>query len=244
MAPRYAAVRPDLHSKVVAYLQQLVAAAPPLRAALDVGCGTGLSTRPLRAVAERVVGLDPAPSMLREAQLTNGASYVRGHAEALPFGDAAFGLLTIGCAYHWCDTRVFLAEAVRVLDPQGLLLIYDSFFLGESPRSSALLDWLSSQHWPRLPQTPRNPLPEPGMSPHPSFELVSSCFLETWVPMSRGVLLTYLTTQSGVVASVESGERSLEHIESRLLSGLSALVPEEGAEFRFGGPLWVLRRLP
>jgi hypothetical protein len=61
--------------------------------------------------------------------------------------------------------------------------------------------------------------------------------------MSRDALLTYLTTQSGAVAAVESGERTLADIESSLLSGLSEFVPERGSEFRFGGPVWVARRV-
>ena len=45
-------------------------------------------------------------------------------------------------------------------------------------------------------------------------------------------------------AAVESGEQTLEEIQSFLLSGLSALMPEEGREFRLGGPVWVVRPIP
>jgi hypothetical protein len=46
---------------------------------------------------------------------------------------------------------------------------------------------------------------------------------------SPRALVTYLTTQSAAVAAIESGERSLEEMESFLASGLSDLVPEEDA---------------
>jgi len=177
------------------------------------------------------------------ARRAGGASYARGIAEALPFADARLAFVSIGCAYHWCETEAFLGEAARALEPRGHLLIYDSFFLGESPRSSTLLDWLTREHWNRLPRTPRSPLPVLGEFFHPCFELVESHFLDAWVPMSRRTLLTYLTTQSGAVAAIESGERSLEEMESFLASGLSDLVPEDDAEFRFGSPLWLLRRV-
>jgi SAM-dependent methyltransferase len=241
VARRYAATRPDVHSEVVTYLRDLLALQTPLSAALDVGCGTGLSTRPLCAIAERVVGLDPAPFMLQEARRAGGASYIRGNAEDLPFGRDRFDLLSIGCAYHWCETEAFLGEALRVIQASGHLVIYDNCYFADSPHSSALLDWLSSEYWPRLPHTPRNPLPEPGAFDHESFELVEGAFIETWVRMSRQELLVYLTTQSGAVAAVESGEQALEGIESLLFSGLSSLMPEEGGEFRFGGPVWVVR---
>ena len=179
--------------------------------------------------------------MLREARRTGGASYVRARAERLPFPRASFDLLTLGCAYHWCDREAFLGEALRVLRPSGHLVLYDSFFYGESPGSSALYDWLTSVHWSQLPRTPRNPLPEVGAFDHPSFELVHSCTLDRWIPMSRDTLAVYLTTQSGAVAAVESGERSVAEIDSFRLSGLSKIVPSQGGEFRFASPLRVVR---
>jgi hypothetical protein len=156
-------------------------------------------------------------------------------------GIASVDLVTIGCAYHWCDPDAFLADTLRVLSRKGHLAIYDNFFFGDSPRSTALFDWLSSEYWPGLPRAPRNPLPEIGAFEDPRFELVDSRFLEAWVPMSRELLVLYLTTQSGAVAAVESGERSLSDIESHLLSNVSRLVSDESREFRFGGPIWVVR---
>ena len=242
VAPRYARSRPDVLGALVPdHRRALGLGDALLRSALDVGCGTGLSTRPLRAVAKQCVGIDLSQAMLREAVRDGEAHYVRGRAEALPFPAASFDLLTIGCAYHWCDTPRFLSEVLRVLRPDGHLVVYDNYFFGDSPGSNALFRWLSSEHWPKLPRTPRNPLPELGSFHDPRFELVESRQLEHWVPMSREALVTYLTTQSGAVACVESGERSLEEIEASLHAGLADLVPETGGRFRFGGPCWILR---
>lgn len=241
VAPRYASARPDVHSAVVKYLQRVLGSAKALGPALDVGFGTGLSTRPLHALTHFVVGLDLSHSMLDEAVGAGGAWYVRARAEALPFPDSSFSLLTIGCAYHWCEPDAFLGEAIRVLSPNSHLAIYDNFFFADRPRSTAVFDGLSSEYWAHLPRTPRNPLPEIGSFDDSRFELVASCFLESWVPMTWELLMRYLSTQSGAVAAVESQQRSLSRIESLLLSGLERLVPEGGQEFHFGGPIWVVR---
>jgi SAM-dependent methyltransferase len=129
-----------------------VAPAARVARALDVGCGTGLSTRPLRRLARTVVGLDPAAAMLREAKRARRASYVQGRAEQLPVTDASFDVVTIGCAYHWCDSEAFLGEAARILRSGGALVIYDNGFLGEVSGSAAILEWLKSEHWSRLPE--------------------------------------------------------------------------------------------
>ena len=241
MGPRYAASRPDVHSKIVAHIQQVVAPVNLIPLAADVGCGTGLSTRPLAAVARSVLGLDPAAAMLLEARKHGGVPYVRARAEALPLRGASVDLVTIGCTYHWCDPLQFLREAARVLCSRGWLVIYDNWILGQEPRSSAVLDWIKSEYWARLPRTPRNPLPDAGDFSHPSFDVVGNDFIDESVPMSRVALITYLTTQSSAVAAVESGHTTLRDLEAFLETGLSRFVPQAVAEFRFGGPIFYLR---
>ena len=69
--------------------------------------------------------------MLARAPLEAGVRYVEAQAEDLPFGDGAFGLVTVALALHWFDRSRFLAEARRVLEPSGWLTIYDNGFFGE-----------------------------------------------------------------------------------------------------------------
>lgn len=244
VAPRYAAARPEIHAAVADYVRRHVDSKTLGGPVLDVGCGTGLSTRPFQTLAGHVVGVDPSASMLAEASRIGGPHYVRGLAEALPFGDAAFSLVTIGCAYHWCEPAAFLDEAIRVLTPTGILVLYDNFFYADKPRASAVFDWLTAEYWGRLPKAPRNPLPEVGSFDDVRFEVMASGFLESWIEMTRELLVLYLTTQSGVVAAVQSGQYSLPEIESHLRRGLAGLVSEEGQAFRFGGPVWVLKVTP
>ena len=67
----------------------------PGAATLDVGCGEGRVTRDLVARGHRVTGLDASPTLLRAAAEADPASrYVVGPAEALPFEDRAFDLVS------------------------------------------------------------------------------------------------------------------------------------------------------
>jgi ubiquinone/menaquinone biosynthesis C-methylase UbiE len=95
---------------------------------LDVACGTGLYTRAFarRLPAGRVIGLDAAAAMLREARRrteTGAASpLVRADAAALPFATAAFDRVHCGAALHLlADLDAALGEMRRVLRPGGLL---------------------------------------------------------------------------------------------------------------------------
>jgi ubiquinone/menaquinone biosynthesis C-methylase UbiE len=119
VARRYAQARPDFHAEVVALITERL---PSVRRGLDVGCGTGLSTRPLAKIADVCVGVDVSAEMLSEAlaRTSPHVYFVAGTAERLPFTDGAFELVTVSSAAHWFDQEAFLTEARRVMRSSGV----------------------------------------------------------------------------------------------------------------------------
>ncbi|MFH0792230.1 MAG: methyltransferase domain-containing protein [bacterium] len=100
-------------------------------AALDIACGTGLSTLPLLEKFKRVVGLDLSAGMLEKAneELKQkgifNLSFIRGDMTEMPFTDNSFDALTcIGAVFHLSEEQEqnFAREA-RVLRPGGTLVI-------------------------------------------------------------------------------------------------------------------------
>jgi len=96
---------------------------------LDVATGTGLVARAATKVLAQpraVIGLDPSGGMLREGRKTHSALLVQGTVEELPFGDDCFDFLSMGYALrHVADLRVAFAECLRVLKPDGRLLVLE-----------------------------------------------------------------------------------------------------------------------
>jgi demethylmenaquinone methyltransferase / 2-methoxy-6-polyprenyl-1,4-benzoquinol methylase len=95
---------------------------------LDVATGTGLLARGAARVvgkSGRVIGVDPSRGMLQEAQKALPSSpLVQGRAEALPFRDASFDMLSMCFALrHVPDLDVAFGEYYRVLKPGGRLLL-------------------------------------------------------------------------------------------------------------------------
>ena len=107
-----------------AYLSELLAVRALLPwdgRGLEIGVGTGRFAAPLGVE----FGIDPAGEMLEYAR-DRGIRVVRAVAEALPFGPAAFDLVTsFDVLYHrWVtDDRAAVCELARVLAPGGLLLV-------------------------------------------------------------------------------------------------------------------------
>ena len=100
----------------------------PGAAVLDVGIGTGLVAREALALigsAGSLVGVDPSPGMMGQAQLP-GTLLLTGRAESLPQPDASCDFLSMGYALrHIADVTAAFAEFHRTLRPGGRLLVLE-----------------------------------------------------------------------------------------------------------------------
>ena len=97
-------------------------------AVADIGCGPGTAARRAARRGASVVGIDPAPVMLRLARFltrrsTRPVRYAEGSAEALPLPDSSVSVAwSIASVHHWADLDAGLHEARRVLKPGGRLV--------------------------------------------------------------------------------------------------------------------------
>jgi ubiquinone/menaquinone biosynthesis C-methylase UbiE len=93
---------------------------------VDIGCGSGATARHAAALGATVIGVDPAPMMLRVARLTarhRRVRYAIGTAEALPIDDGAATIAwSIATVHHWHDVDAGIAEVHRVVRPAGRFL--------------------------------------------------------------------------------------------------------------------------
>ncbi|XP_056245552.1 putative methyltransferase DDB_G0268948 [Seriola aureovittata] len=122
---RYRFTPPDeLKNIILQYLDKKKG--QPHVLAVDLGCGTGQNSRLLAPHFRQVVGIDVSECQLEEAKAVPGypnITYRKGTAEELPFADGSVDLLTAASAAHWFDRSRFLAEASRVLKPQGCMAL-------------------------------------------------------------------------------------------------------------------------
>jgi SAM-dependent methyltransferase len=92
----------------------------------DVGCGTGTLLMHARSLGIAAAGVEPDPAKVAEAS-AQGLDVYAGTAEALPFPDAAFDLVTFeNSLHHVADIGRGLAEAMRVA--RRAVVIVDPWF--------------------------------------------------------------------------------------------------------------------
>jgi ubiquinone/menaquinone biosynthesis C-methylase UbiE len=120
---------------------------------LEVGCGTGRLAEALeqRALA-RVWAVDASGEMVARAKAL-GVNARVGRAEALPFKAGWFDAVVMRMVVHLVDRRRALAEAARVLRPDGVLVIAT-----EDPASFEEV-WFA-QYFPSVPELERSRFPD------------------------------------------------------------------------------------
>src|SRR5215204_3013382 len=98
---------------------------------VDLGSGTGLSTRAWAERATEVVGIEPNPEMRKAAERRIGQEnvrYVDGFASETGLEPASADLVTCSQSFHWMERGPVLTEAARILREGGVFAAYDYDF--------------------------------------------------------------------------------------------------------------------
>ncbi len=94
-------------------------AAPAELVAVDVGAGTGISSRLLAERGVRVSAVEPNRAMREAAAAHPGVTWLEGSAEAIPLPEAAADLTLAAQAFHWFRAEEALREMARVTKSGG-----------------------------------------------------------------------------------------------------------------------------
>jgi ubiquinone/menaquinone biosynthesis C-methylase UbiE len=99
---------------------------------LDVGCGTGITTRQLASRCAHVTAVDVSEPMLATARRVYDPriTYRLAAANALPFSRGSFDIVAAFSAFHWFPQPSSIHEMQRVLRPGGMILVVNRSSVG------------------------------------------------------------------------------------------------------------------
>lgn len=151
----YSAGRKEFPCEVFYYLKGLVDQDVNV---LDLGCGTGISSRQIADQGFKVTGIDIDERMIRQAMLDSrnrDINYVASSANSLPCRSRTFRVVTAFSSFHWFCDEATIYEIKGVLTHPGLLFVVNkndiekennlnniikatlrNFIAGEEPHSS------------------------------------------------------------------------------------------------------------
>ncbi|WP_343605336.1 methyltransferase domain-containing protein [Fluviicola sp.] len=245
IARRYEKGRPYFQGEVILRVREQLNFPSMLPNALDIACGTGLSSKALLTVAEQVYATDISAEMLQVAYLDERIHYQEAKAEQQPFEPGFFDLVTVSSGVHWFDINLFLAETNRVLKPNGWLVIYDSFFAGKMKDVEAFSNWYPDVYGKKFPPPSRNDrynwTNEHLNEQH--FTLFHEESFQQVFEFSLDQLVLYFTTQSNITAQVEQDQLSYEDAEQWLYQELEPFFQGENRSMFFGGWIKYLRKV-
>ena len=133
-----------LYKRISDAMIETVAERPAGRAA-DVGSGASRELAQLALLGWEACAVDPSAHMLGVSKLTGQETQARMHmvraiGEKLPFADGSLDVVACQCALdHFGDRFAFMAEAARVVKPNGRVIISLNNFEGFSCRVGRLL---------------------------------------------------------------------------------------------------------
>jgi SAM-dependent methyltransferase len=191
-------------------IERALAGRAPFQRALDIGCGAGVSTKALEGFAKSIAGLEPAIGMLRWAR--SAAHFVAGCAEAIPFLDRSFDLITAAGSLNYTNLDLFFPEAARVLSPGGVLLVYD-FSPGRTFRDADGLDeWFAEFHrrYPPPAGEGRELSPEILGGMGRGFRPGRQEWFEIGITLTPEFYLDYVLTETNVASAVRRGAPEAE----------------------------------
>lgn len=217
VAAEYDAGRPGYPSELFEALEDISGGFLAGSQVADIGAGTGKSTRALLERGAHVVAVDHGSKMLAVLRSrTPLASVALADANALPFADDSFDLVTFAQSWHWVDFAKAPTEVARVTRPGGAVAMWWNI---ADPAADA---WLR-QHRARLEAIGSNDVGAMLDQVWPALhEAFTGYDIETaevrWHRIvDKNVILDEVRSKSYVVALGENGARELVEAESRIL---------------------------
>lgn len=238
------AKRPWLHKDVIEQIKKdnnII----QLENGLDVGCGAGLSTKALRLLCNHVTGTDISPEMVEVCnKLYNGDSYsfYVAKAEETLMPDVPYDIITAAGVINWVDKDAFLHNAESILEPGGLIVIYDFWITGMMEDVPEYTKWYNDEYLQRFPKPFRKEYVWQQKDLGNTFQLLDQVLYQMTYDFSLSEFVDFMMIQSNVNEKIENGIMTAEEVRAWMTERLSNIFTGEKKTLIFSGYNWYIQK--
>lgn len=216
IAGGYAKDRPFLHKQVMELLRKDLHINGNFQKGLDIGCGAGLSTRGLRLICDKVVGVDISDEMIAAAQaLYKDASYtfLKSSAEEIKAPAHSFDVATAAGVVNWVDEKRFLLNLRPLMQDKGILIVYDFWITDKMKGNDAYTRWWHDKYLREFPKPPRKEnIWTQEMTLSYGFTLNNRNTYTLEYDFDKDAFIKFMLVQSNVNVQIEEGGKTVGEV--------------------------------
>jgi hypothetical protein len=134
-----------------------------------------------------------------------------------------------------------LKEADRLLKSKSWLVLYENYFFSQMAGNIKFSDWYPNVYVVKFPVPPRNDnynWSNKNLNPK-NLNFVTEETFKNPVKLNKAQLVSYFTTQSNIIASVETGKTTYKEAESWLNNELAYFFADDKTEQTFYFGNWI-----
>lgn len=238
------AKRPWLHKEVMKQIRK-DCNIERLKNGLDVGCGAGLSTKALRMLCEHVTGTDISSEMIAVCkQIYKDSSYTfyvsKAEENKIPL--IPYDIITAAGVVNWIDKDLFLNNAEKILDSNGLIIIYDFWITDRMDNNYEYTEWFRDKYLKMFPKPYRKEYDWQQNDLSDAFKMEKKIVYDLKYEFSLDEFVDFMMIQSNVNEKIERGVLSVEEVRSWMISSLQPIFNAKKRTLLFEGYNWYIRK--
>lgn len=236
--------RPWLHKEVIEQIKR-DCNIEHLERGLDVGCGAGLSTKALRVLCEHVTGTDISSEMIavcKKLYKDTSYTFLVSKAEENEIPVMLYDIITAAGVINWVDKDLFLINAEKILNNNGLIVVYDFWITDKMEKNLEYTEWYNEKYLKIFPKPYRkeciwtqNDLPG-------AFKMEKQTIYDLTYDFSLEEFVDFMMIQSNVNEKIERGSMSTEEIRRWMKDSLQPIFNGKDRTLIFRGYNWYIRK--
>jgi len=236
--------RPWLHKDVIEQIRK-DCNIKQLKNGLDVGCGAGLSTKALRLLCEHVTGTDISPEMITVCEnLYKDSSYTFyvSKAEENEIPKIPYDIITAAGVVNWVDKDLFLSNAEKILNNNGLIVVYDFWITDKMNNKPEYTKWYQEEYLKMFPKPYRKEFVWNQEDLTDAFKMENRITYDLTYEFSLDEFVDFMMIQSNVNEKIESKVFSIDEVRNWMISGLRPIFEDKKRTLIFEGYNWYIRK--